>query len=109
MSAEGKERGDNKQVFKYSSESEHAAKLLDDLKQRVYQNKEKVRFYLLTMYLLTFRYYKSGSGFSKLTSLVNVLIKFQMVMSQICQFFLSKTFLEAFAVQKLLPFFQQKI
>ena len=51
-----------------------------------------------------------GAGCSKLTtSLVNVSLKFQMLMSQIHLYFLLKKMCEAFAVQKLLSFFQQKI
>ena len=51
----------------------------------------------------------SGPGCSKLmTSLVNVSLKFQTLISEICQYFLLKT-CEAFALQKLLSFFQQKI
>ena len=43
----------------------------------------------------------SGSHYSKLTTLlVNFLLKFQMLISQICQYFFSKKF----AVQKLLIF-----
>ena len=41
--------------------------------------------------------------------LVNVSLKFQMLIPQICQHFLLKTFEKLFAVQKLLLFFQQKI
>ena len=45
----------------------------------------------------------SGSSCSKLTtSLVNVSLNFQKLISQICQYFFV-------AVQKLLSFFQQKI
>ena len=45
--------------------------------------------------------YSSGPGCSKLTtSLVNDSLKFQTLISQICQYFL---------LQKLLLFFQQKI
>ena len=45
-----------------------------------------------------------GPRFSKLTtSLVNVSLKFQTLISQICQYFLLKKF------EKLLSFFQQKI
>ena len=54
--------------------------------------------------------YNSGPGCSKLTtSLVNVLLKFQTSISNICQYFLLKKMCEAFAVQKLLTFFPQKI
>ena len=42
MRAEGEERGDTKQVFKYSAESELSSTLMEDLKGRVRQNKEKV-------------------------------------------------------------------
>ena len=49
---------------------------------------------------------RSGPGCSKLTtSLVNVSLKFQKLISQIRQYFL----LFFFAVLKLLSFFQQKI
>ena len=51
-------------------------------------------------FLLTCR---SGSGCSKLTrSLVNVSLKFQMLISQICQHFLLKKY------EKLLSFFSTK-
>ena len=51
-----------------------------------------------------------GPGCSKLTrSLVNETLKFQTLISQICQYFLLKKMREAFALQKLLSFFQQKI
>ena len=51
----------------------------------------------------------SGSSYSKITtSLINKTLKFQMLISQICQHFLLKN-VEVFAVQKLLSFFQQKI
>ena len=54
-------------------------------------------FYMLFLYI-----YILGPSCSKLTtSLVKVSLKFQMLISQICQYF--------FAVQKLLSFFQQKI
>ena len=42
MRADGEDKGDKKQMFKYSAESELSTKLLDDLKERVKQNKEKV-------------------------------------------------------------------
>ena len=42
MRAEGQEKGDKKQVFKYSSESELAERLMEDLKERVYANRDKV-------------------------------------------------------------------
>ena len=52
----------------------------------------------------------SGPGCSKLTtSLVNVSLKFEQLISQICQYFLLKKMRKAFALQKLLSFFQQKI
>ena len=52
----------------------------------------------------------SGPGCSKLTtSLVNETLKFQTFISQICLYFLLKKKGVAFAVQKLLSFFQQKI
>ena len=54
----------------------------------------------------------SGPSCSKLTmSLVNVSLKFQMLISEICKDFLLKNvrMKEAFAVQKLLSFFQQKV
>ena len=51
-----------------------------------------------------------GSGCSKLTMwLVNISIKFQSLISEICQHFLLKKMREAFAMQKLLSHFQQKI
>ena len=43
-----------------------------------------------------------------MTSLVLVSLKFQMLISENCHFLLKKI-LEAFALQKLLSFFQQKI
>ena len=43
------------------------------------------------------------------TSLVNVSLKFQTVISEICQYFLLKKMPEAFALQKLFAFLQQKI
>ena len=50
-----------------------------------------------------------GPGCSKLTtSLVNFSLKFQMLISEICHHFLLKK-CEAFALQKLLLFFQQEI
>ena len=53
---------------------------------------------------------RPGPGCSKLTtSLVNVSLKFQTLISQICQYLLFKKMREAFAVQQLLSFFQQKI
>ena len=42
MRAEGQEKGDKKQVFKYSSEGELAERLMEDLKERVYANRDKV-------------------------------------------------------------------
>ena len=52
----------------------------------------------------------AGPGCSKLTtSLVNVSLNFQKLISQICQYFFVEKMWEAFAVQKLLSFFQQKI
>ena len=49
-------------------------------------------------------------GCSKLTtSLVNETLKFQTFISQRCQYFLLKKNVKAFAVQKLLSFFQPKI
>ena len=51
----------------------------------------------------------SGPGCSKqTTSLVNMSLKFQTLISQICQYFLLKK-CEKLAGQKLLSFFQQKI
>ena len=51
-----------------------------------------------------------GPSCSKLTkSLVNMSLKFQMLISQIRQYFLLKKCEKTFAVQKLLTFFQQKI
>ncbi|XP_045167540.2 TPR repeat-containing protein DDB_G0287407-like [Mercenaria mercenaria] len=38
---EGAQKGDKKQVFKYSAESELSTKLMDDLKQRVWQHREE--------------------------------------------------------------------
>ena len=39
---EGLKTGDKKQVFKYSSESDHATEMMDDLKDRVKQTENKV-------------------------------------------------------------------
>ena len=51
-----------------------------------------------------------GLVFSKLTtSLVNVSLKFQMLISDICQYFFVEKMLEAFALQKLHSFFSTKI
>ena len=44
-----------------------------------------------------------------MTSLVNVLLNFQKLISQICQYFFVENMCEAFALQKPLSFFQQKI
>ncbi|KAL4238737.1 hypothetical protein ACF0H5_003444 [Mactra antiquata] len=41
MCEEGKNKGDKKQVFKYSAESEHSTQLMNDLKHRVLQHKEQ--------------------------------------------------------------------
>ena len=55
-------------------------------------------------------YETSGPSCSKLTtSLVNEMLKFEMLIFQICQYFLLKKCEKLFAVQKLLSFFQQKI
>ena len=55
-------------------------------------------------------FFSGPLGCSKLTtSLVNVLLKFQTVISKMCQYFFDEKMGEAFAVQKLLSFFQQKI
>ena len=52
---------------------------------------------------------RSGPGCSKLTtSLVNEMLKFQMLISQKCQYFLLEKCERLFALQKLLSFFQQK-
>lgn len=40
---EGVKNGDKKQVFKYSSESDLAVQLLNDLKHRCAEQKDKVR------------------------------------------------------------------
>ena len=51
-----------------------------------------------------------GPGCSKLTTpLVKVSLKFQMLISQIHLYFFYEKMCEAFALQKLLSFFQQKI
>ena len=53
---------------------------------------------------------KSGPGCSKLTtSLVNVSLKFQTLISQISRYFFVEKMCKAFALQKLPWFFQQKI
>ena len=64
--------------------------------------------------LCTCNSHLSGSGCSKLTmSLVNVSLKFQILISQICQYFCGKnvrSFCSAKAsLIELLSFFQQKI
>ncbi|XP_052798547.1 TPR repeat-containing protein DDB_G0287407-like isoform X1 [Mya arenaria] len=41
MREEGVQKGDKKQVFKYSAESEHSSHMMEDLKQRVSENREK--------------------------------------------------------------------
>ena len=52
----------------------------------------------------------TGPGCSKLMMLlVNVSLKFQTLISQISRYFLLKKMCEAFALQKLLSFFQQNI
>lgn len=40
---EGEKNGDKKQVFKYSAESDLAVQLLNDLKHRCAEQKDKVR------------------------------------------------------------------
>ena len=62
-------------------------------------------------YRKSYRCHKAtGPGCSKLTmSLVNVLLKFQMLISEVCQYFLLRKCEKAFSLQKLLTFFQQKI
>ena len=53
---------------------------------------------------------QSGPGCSKLmTSLVNVSLKFQTLTSKLIQYFLLKKMWKAFAVQKLLTFFNKSI
>lgn len=42
MREDGLQKGDKKQVFKYSAESELSTQLMADLKHRVLQHKEKV-------------------------------------------------------------------
>jgi len=39
---EGEIKGDKKQVFKYSAESELSSRMMDDLKQRVWELRDKV-------------------------------------------------------------------
>ena len=52
----------------------------------------------------------ASPGCSELTmSLVNVPLKFQMLISEMCQYFFVEKMFEAFEVQKLPSFFQQKI
>ena len=52
----------------------------------------------------------SGSDCSKLkTSLVKVSLKLQLLISELHSYFFFENILEAFALQKLLSFFQQKI
>ena len=66
---------------------------------------------LKTVFYLTDFLYSNvflGPSCSKLTTLlVNVSLKFQTLISRICQYFLLKK-CENFAVQKLFSFFQQK-
>ena len=45
----------------------------------------------------------------KTNNIVNVALKFQTFICEICLYFLLKKMYEAFALQKLLSFFQQKI
>ena len=60
--------------------------------------------------VLKFKLYTSGPGCSKLTtSLVNVSLKFQMLISQICQYFLLKKNMRSFCTAKAsLIFFNKK-
>ena len=53
--------------------------------------------------------YQLGPGSKLTTSLVNVSLKFQTLISQISRYFFVEKMCEAFALQKLLSFFQQKI
>ena len=76
----------------------------------IVQRKQCFKFYVdkRAFYFVTFPY-PTGPGCSKLAmSLVNETLKFQTLISQICQYFLMKK-CEKLAVQKLLSFFQQKI
>lgn len=52
MREEGLSKGDKKQVFKYSSESDHATVLMNDLKDRVKATESKVSKHLLHAFLL---------------------------------------------------------
>ena len=59
---------------------------------------------MLTNDVVSFEQQGPGPGCSKLTtSLVNVSLNFQKLISKICQYFLLKNY------EKLLSFFQQKI
>ena len=68
----------------------------------------KVEIYLSAIYTRKTPFMTSGASCSKLTmSLVNVLLKFQTLISQKCRYFLLKKCEKL--LQKLLTFFQQKI
>ena len=68
-----------------------------------------ISFHNRTMTITCFLFlssFTSGPGCSKLTtSLVNVSLKFKMLISEICQYFLLKKYEK---LQKLLSFLQQK-
>ena len=60
--------------------------------------------------MYVFSPYQTGPGCSKPTMLlVTVSLKFQMLISQISRYFFVEKMCEAFALQKLHSFFQQKI
>ena len=61
-------------------------------------------------YKLQHKSLTSGPGCSKLTtSLVNISLKFQMLISQICQYFLLKKWEKLLQWKSFSHFFQQKI
>lgn len=52
MREEGVKKGDKKQVFKYSAESEHSTQLMDNLKERVLQHADKVIWFFCICFRL---------------------------------------------------------
>ena len=72
------------------------------------------RFSKLPAYRLNFTftflsksYYRSGPGCSKLTSLVNVSLKFQTLISPTCKYFLSKKFVKLLQCKSFSHFFNK--
>ena len=63
----------------------------------------RIRTYSIWSIRSSLNKYPSGPGCSKQTmSLVNVSLKFQTLISQVCQYFLSEKMRGSFAVQELL-------